>query len=137
MKRQLIILFALVALNANANAETNNDPFTDFLSYEIEKIELEEELFGTSVNNDVVSIDSIEVYELEEELDIEYNTAELLPEGFNAKAGMNDIDWSAVELYEIEEELEIGFETKDYLPEGFNPYRGTTCDDEMIKVSLY
>ena len=136
MKRQLLILFAIVALNANANAETNIDPFTNFLSFEIEKIELEEELFGTPANNEVISIASIEVYEMEEEIELEFNTEQYLPEGFNAKEGMNEIDWNTIELYELEEELEIGFDTKAYLPNNFNPYRGMTCD-EMIIVTLF
>ena len=136
MKRQFIILFALVALNANANAETKNDPFSNFLSYEIEKIELEEELFGTPANNEVISVASIEVYEMEEEIELEFNTEQYLPEGFNAKEGMNEIDWNTIELYELEEELEIGFDTKAYLPNNFNPYRGMTCD-EMIIVTLF
>jgi len=136
MKHQLIILFALVALNATANAETITDPFTDFLSYEIEKIELEEELFGTPANNEAVSVASIEVYEMEEELDLEFITEKYLPEGFNAEEGMNDIDWSTIEIFELEEELEIGFDTKAYLPCDFNPYLGMK-GYEMLTDTLY
>ena len=135
MKRQLIILFAFFALSANANAEMNNDPFTDYLGLEIEKLELEHELFGFVSNNDAVSIESIDIYEVPEEVVLDFDTAEYLPEGFNAKEGMEDIDWNTITLYEVEEELDLGFDTKDYLPKNFNPYHGMAL--ENFKVISY
>ena len=123
MKHQLIILFAFFALSANANAETNNDPFTDYLGLEIEKLELEQNLFGDQVIGEVVSIASIDIYEVEEDLSLSFDTKNHLPEGFNSKDGMNEIDWSKVMLYELEEEVYLGFDTKDHLPKNFNPYQ--------------
>ena len=136
MKRQLIILFAFFALSANANAETNNDPFTDYLGLEIEKLELEQNLFGDQTISEAVSIASLDIFEVDEEISLNFDTQKHLPEGFNAKDGMNEIDWSKITLYELEEEVNLGFDTKDYLPKNFNPYRGMTCD-EMIKVSFF
>ena len=132
MYRSLIILFALFALNANANAETNNDPFGDYLGLEIEKLELEQTLFGESNVNEAVSIESVSVIELEEDLELGFETSDYLPEDFNAKVGMNNIDWNTIKLYEVEEELEIGFNTKDYLPEGFNPFKGMHCETSRV-----
>jgi len=133
MKRQLIlVIFALFALNVNANAETNADPYSDFLSLEIEKLELEQELFGETANDEAVSIASIDVYEIEEEVELDFNTAEFVPADFNANEGMNDIDWSSIELLELEEEFEIGFDTKAYLPKGFNPYEGMKCTESTV-----
>jgi hypothetical protein len=136
MKRQLIILFAFFALSANANAETNIDPFSDYLGLEIDKLELEQNLFGNQTKTEAVSIASLDIYQLDEEVSLNFDTDKYLPEGFNAKEGMNDIDWSEISLHELEEEVEIGFDTKDYLPKNFNPYRGMTCDD-MITVSFF
>lgn len=135
MLRQFTFLFALFALNANANAETNSDPLNEYLTLEIEKLELEDELFGFETNNDVVTIESLDIYEIPEEIELDFNTAEYVPEDFNAKEGMEDIDWSTITLYEIEEEIDLGFDTKDYLPVNFNPYRGMTLDN--IKVISY
>ena len=135
MLRQFTFLIALFALNANANAETNNDPFTDYLTLEIEKLELERELFGFQLNSEEVSIESLDIYEIDEEVVLDFDTADYVPEGFNAKEGMEDIDWNTITLYEVEEELDLGFDTKDYLPDNFNPYRGMTL--EKLKIISY
>lgn len=136
MKRQSILaFFALFALNATANTAVNEDPFSDFLNLEIEKLELEQELFGTSNNGEEVSIASIDVYKLEEDIELCFDTADYLPADFDAKKGMNDIDWSSIELVELKEDFDIGFDTKDYLPKNFNPYEGMLCTDS-IEVSF-
>jgi len=135
MLRQFTFIFALFALNANANTETKNDPFTDYLTLEIEKLELEHELFGFQSNREVVSIESLDIYEIQEEIVLDFDTAEYLPEGFNAREGMEDIDWDTITLYEVEEELDLGFDTKDYLPKDFNPYHGMTL--ENLKIISY
>ncbi len=136
MIRQFILIFALFALNVNTNAETTNDPLTDYFGLEIEKIELEQELFGSQTKIEAVSIASLDLYEIDEELPLDFNTKNYLPKGFNAKDGMNDIDWNEVQLYELEEELDLGFNTENYLPRNFNPYRGMNCD-EMITVTFF
>ena len=135
LRQSILILVALVALNVNANTDTENDPYSDYINLEIEKLELEEVLFEKTVETEVVSIASIEVYELEEELELGFNTKNYLPEGFDAYAGMNDIDWSTIELLELEEEVELGFNPKDYLPKGFNPYKGMECKGTAIVFS--
>lgn len=136
IRQSILVIFALFALNVNANTETNVDPFSDFLSFEIEKYDLEQELFGETANDEAVSIASIEVYDLKEEVELDFNTADYLPKDFNAKAGMNDIDWSTMELYELEEDFDIGFDTKAYLPKGFNPYEGMNCTDSTEVTSI-
>ncbi|MBT8258681.1 MAG: hypothetical protein KJO49_09435 [Bacteroidia bacterium] len=130
MLRQLFVfVFALFALNATADTYPEVDTLEDYITLEIEKIELEQELFGTlSKDENIASIASIEVYEIEEEVELNFNTADYLPEDFNARKGMGDINWDTIELYEVEEEIDLGFDTKDYLPKNFNPYRGMDCD---------
>ena len=134
MLRQLFVfVLALVAVNATANTNPEVDTLDEFLALEIEKLELEQELFGTPTNGeDIISIASVEVYELEEEVTIGFDTTEYLPEDFNARAGMGDIDWNTIELYELEEEIDLGFNTKDYLPKNFNPYRGMDCEASIV-----
>jgi len=136
MKRQFIILFSLFALSANVNAETKVDPCNDYLGLEIERLELEQNLFGDQTSIEAVSIASVSVFELEEEINLTFDTKTHLPEGFDAKEGMNEINWDTIELYELEEEVELGFETKDHLPKNFNPYRGMHCD-AMLQVSFF
>ncbi|MBT8273906.1 MAG: hypothetical protein KJO77_08870 [Bacteroidia bacterium] len=127
IRQSILLIFALFALHVNANNETSENPFSDYISLEIEKLELEQELFGETTNDEAVSIASIDVYDLKEDVELDFNTSDFLPEDFNAKAGMNDIDWSTVELIELEEDFDIGFDTSSYLPKGFNPYKGMTC----------
>ena len=77
--------------------------------------------------NEEISVASIDVIELEEEVDLGFDPADYLPEGFNALEGKNDLDWSQIEIIELEEEVDLGFNPKDYLPDGFDPYKGMTC----------
>ncbi len=78
------------------------------------------------------SLDKIELIEIEENIELGFDTAQYLPEGFNAYAGMQTAD--GLNLIVIEEEIELGFNTKDYLPKGFNPYRGMIFAVEDIVV---
>ena len=61
MLRQLFVfVLALVAVNATANTNPEVDTLDEFLALEIEKLELEQELFGTPTNGeDIISIASI------------------------------------------------------------------------------
>ncbi len=124
-----VFVFALFALNATADTNPKVDTLDDYIAIEIDRLELEQELFGTPTNGEnIVSIASIEVYELEEEIVLDFDTADYLPEDFDARAGMGDINWDEFELFELEEEIDLGFDTKDYLPKNFNPYRGMECE---------
>jgi hypothetical protein len=119
------MLFVLFALSVNASAEPKENPMDDFISLQIETLELELELFGTIANEEIISISSIDVYEVEEELSFDYDTSEYLPIDFDAKEGMN-LDWSLIELIEVEEDVDFDFDVKAYLPCGFSPYYGMT-----------
>ena len=112
------LLSVLFTLNITAKTDT------DSLTNEMHKLE---KLLFTSVedfSNEILDINEIEVIELEEEVEIGFDTTTHLPENFNALKGMHDLDWSTIELIEIEEEIEIDFDTKAYLPYGFDPYKG-------------
>ena len=56
---------------------------------------------------DLYRADDIEVIELEEDVDINFDTTQYLPENFNPLAGKNDIDWSKIEInkYEIPKKI--------------------------------
>lgn len=124
-----LVIFMMFAFNANITAENNRNPLTDFIGLEIEKTELEQELFGNMSNMEALCIASIELYEMEEEVTLGFNTKNYLPAGFEARKGLSTIDWTSFELMELEEDFDIGFDTKDYLPEGFDPYKGVDCAD--------
>jgi hypothetical protein len=141
MRQSILILALLLGLNATANS-TKNNVFPSYLSLDMEKLELEDKIFATldETTNDteeIITVESIEVIELEEEVDIDFDTAEYLPEGFNALDGKNDIDWDKIELVEIEEEVELGFNPKDYLPKGFDPYKGMHRKHTIKVVSIH
>ena len=124
LRQSISMLFVLFAFSANANIEPKEDPMDNFISLQIETLELELDLFGTT-NKEIISIASVDVYEVEEELNFDYDTSDYLPMNFDAQEGVN-LDWSVIELIEVEEEVEFGFDVKAYLPCGFNPYQGMT-----------
>ncbi|WP_027076701.1 hypothetical protein [Maribacter antarcticus] len=83
--------------------------------------------------NNHINIYDIDLIEVEEELELGFDTAPYLPEGFNAYAGM-ETTLDNLGLVEIEENIDLGFNTKEYLPEGFNPYQGMIFAIEDIVV---
>lgn len=135
LRQSILLMVSLFALNVNAAIDTESDPYSDYIELEIEKLELEEVLFNTDNTSEQVSIASIELYELEEEVEIGFDTKKYLPENFDPYAGKDSIDWNSIELYELEEEVEIGFDTKKYLPKGFNPYKGMSCEGTELASS--
>jgi hypothetical protein len=80
--------------------------------------------------NETLSIDDINLIEMEEEIHLGFDTAEYLPIEFNAYKGMG-LDLSEIDLVEIEEEIDLGFNTAEYLPAGFNPYKGMDCVNQI------
>lgn len=71
--------------------------------------------------NEPINIEEIYVYELEEEVSIDFDTKQYLPEGFNPLKGIHALDWNTIELIEPEYEMDIdyitsNFRTKDYKP---------------------
>jgi len=141
MRQSILSLAFLLAINTLASA-TNNYVFPSYLSLEFEKMNIEDKIFNssevTAINNqEILTVDSIEVIELEEESDIDFDTAKYLPEGFNALDGKNDINWDEIELVELNEEVKLGFDTKDYLPKDFNPYKGMHCKTTVAVVSIH
>ena len=127
------LLSAIFTLNINAKINTNSDTF---ISLDDEKQNLEEVLFSqlTDVYIENFEINEIEVIELEEEVELGFDTSMFLPVDFNALKGKNDLDWNTIELIEIEEDIEINFDTKAYLPLGFDPYKGMTTISNEIEA---
>lgn len=124
------LAFIFSTLFAVSTTTITNENLDSNLS-ECEYLTLEENalrtaLFTNNFNEDPTDIDwdIIELVELEEEIEIGFNTKDYLPEGFNPLKGLHDLDWSKIELIELDEEVEISFNTKDYLPANFNPYAG-------------
>ena len=132
---KLPLLFSLlITITINAKTETSTEfsnSSLEFITLKINQFELEDNLFS-DLQDVTLNIEDIEVFELEEDIQIAFDTTEYLPKNFNVLAGKNDIDWSKVELIEIEEEIELGFDPKDYLPMGFNPYRGMDFKHEVV-----
>ena len=94
-----------------------------------------EDVFETLESGTIINIESLKGYELEEEVEIGFDTKKYLPENFDPYAGKDSIDWNSIELYELEEEVEIGFDTKKYIPKGFNPYKGMSCEGTELASS--
>jgi hypothetical protein len=132
---KLPLLFSLlITITINAKTETSTEfsnSSLEFITLKINQFELEDNVFS-DLQDVTLNIEDIEVFELEEDIEIIFDTTGHLPKNFNALSGKNDIDWSKVELIELEEEIELGFDTKDYLPIGFNPYRGMDIKHEVV-----
>lgn len=138
MYRLSLLFSMLITLTINAKTENHSDynnSNLEFIALEIDQIEMELNVFSDFTDL-TLNVEEIEVVELEEEVDINFDTTQYLPVNFNALAGKNDIDWSKVQLIELEEEVELGFNTENYLPENFNPYQGMDCKQNVV-VSLY
>lgn len=136
--RKLAFLFSLLfSLNAVANA--NNTPYflEDIIEENVTQYELEQALFE-NFDDITVEVKEIEIVELEESVELGFDSSNYLPKRFNARKGMNDVDWSTIELVEIEEEVELGFNPKQYLPKDFDPNKNMNITKkETIVVSLY
>ncbi len=138
MLRKSFTIMALVALSLGINATPQKEPITDFLSLEIEKFELEQELFAQTLSNTAIDIASIELYEVEEPVVLNFEAQAYLPDNFNARQGMHDLDWSTILLIEVEEDIVLGFNTQDYLPKNFNARKGmvNTTKQTIVTASF-
>ncbi|NNL16679.1 MAG: hypothetical protein HKO81_08570, partial [Flavobacteriaceae bacterium] len=71
-----------------------------------------------------VKIEDVYIFEIEEEVIIDFDTKKYLPKGFNPLKGMYDLNWDNIELIELEEEVAIDLMINRYLPKDFNPLKG-------------
>ena len=128
------LLSVLFTINMSAKNTVNSD------SIDIENHKLEKMLFANEDDStaEILEINDIEVVELEEEVELDFDTSNYLPENFNPLKGSHDLDWSTIELIEIDEEVELDFDTSNYLPENFNALKGNHDLDwstiELIEV---
>ncbi len=118
------LLSVLFTLNISAKIYKDCDSLNNRMSSEQYKLE---KLLFTNVddsNTEALEIDDVEIIEIEETVELTFDTSIYLPENFNPLKGMHDLDWSTIELIEIEEEVELGFDTSKYLPKNFNALKG-------------
>ena len=118
MKRLVIIISMFLALNINAKqqfSEAEYSIISEFIELENEIFDLEQIVFEDFTTTQSLKVEDIKVVELEEDIEINFDTKKYLPERFNAYKGMYDIDWSKVELVEIEEEVDLS--KNESLPE--------------------
>ena len=115
----LLITITATSFNTIENSDT--------LTLKCTELKLEECALTTQFTPNVeetVEIEDIYVYEVEEEVAIDFDTTQYLPKDFNALKGIGDLDWNSIELVELEEEVAIDFDTKQYLPKDFNSLKG-------------
>jgi hypothetical protein len=121
MKRLVIIFSMFLALNVTAKTQMTTE---DYSTINIEYVTLENEIFDIEqvifedfyIIVEDVNVSDISVVELEEEVEINFDTKNHLPERFNANKGMHDINWNRLELVELEEEVELGLNTQNSPP---------------------
>lgn len=121
MTRLAIIFSMFLAFNLNARTQMTEEDYAnlnyEYLNLENEKFDIEQVVFEDIYSiADAVKVEDINVVELEEEVNIDFDTKKYLPERFNANKGMNDLDWNTIELVEIEEEVDLGCNSKNQIP---------------------
>lgn len=94
---------------------------TEFVNKELISVEIETEtLFEENeLKNSFVDLNTIDITEVEPEIELGFDTASYLPDNFDPYSDPADIH--SIDFIE-DEEINLGFDTEPYLPEGFNPY---------------
>jgi len=118
------ILSVLFTLNIAAKMNKDCDSIHNSLSSEQQA--LEKVIFSKVENSNTenLEINDIVIIEIEEDVELGFDTSMYLPENFNALKGKHDLDWNSIELIEIEEDVELGFDPSMYLPKNFNALKG-------------
>ena len=122
MKSLVIIFSMFLAFNVTAKTQMTAEDYStiniEYVTLENEKFDLEQIVFEDFYSIvEEVKIDDINVVEVEEEVEIDFDTKNYLPKRFNPHKGMHDIDWSTVELVELDEDVDLGLNTQNSLPE--------------------
>jgi len=122
MIKSALIFSLLVTLNATTVSSKNIE--NQVINY-------------STINNFSGDLDwsKIELIEVEEEVELGFDTKDYLPKDFNPLKGKNDLNWNKIELITVDEEVELGFDTKNYLPKDFNPLKGKN-DLDWSKIKL-
>jgi len=81
---------------------------------------------------DDLHLEDISFIEVDEEIDLGFDTAQYLPEGFDAYQGMGP-NLEEITFIEPEKQIDLGFDTAQYLPEDFNVYAGMEFDIDQIE----
>jgi len=125
MYKLALIFSVFIALHATAKSNYNNNNL-NCVSAVNEKVAVENLLFADKKNSfqTIVDITDVNVIEIDEDVDLGYDTSEFLPENFNPLKGKHDLDWTNINLVELEEEVDLGFDSKRYLPRNFNAIKG-------------
>lgn len=79
-----------------------------------------------------LQIEDITYLEVNEEIDLGFDTTPYLPKGFDPYAGMGTM-LDEINYIEDEKEVDLGFDTAEYLPKGFNAYKGLVFDIDEIE----
>jgi len=118
-----LLLGVLFTLNINAKI-CQYDSINNSLSSE--QYQLEKLLFTTVEDStcEKLDISDINVIEIDETVEINFDTQTYLPGKFNALQGMHDLDWKTIELLELEEDVEFNFDIQAFLPKDFNALKG-------------
>ncbi len=120
---RLTLLFSTMFV-FTASAMIEKIPDSCFIT--IEELKLEQTIFdySDSYQMDEFDITTLEVIEIDETVEINFDTKAHLPANFNALQGKHDLDWNAIELVELEEDVELNIDTQAYLPKNFNALKG-------------
>jgi hypothetical protein len=118
-----IATFLVLSTSANSfNSEKNPDQLA------LQCNDLENEECKIALNSyfeleEPIKIEDVYVYEIEEEVNIGFDTKQYLPEGFNPLEGIHALDWSSIELIEPEYEMDIDYITNQFSLKAYKPLK--------------
>jgi len=129
-QKPMKLLFAICSMLLMTNTATSINVISNLNKANLKCNELNSEecelrnKFLSIEDAEPVKIDDIFVYNIDEEVTLNFDTKEYLPKDFNALKGLGDLNWDNIKLVELDEKVNLGFYTKKYLPKDFNALKG-------------
>ena len=109
---KLALLFSMLfAFNANASSNKFSDVCSECKTENLEECTLRNTLFSSSENLQASNLDisTIEIVEIEEDVELNFDTKQYLPKGFNALYSEDVLDHSIANMVLLEIEQELGY----------------------------
>lgn len=115
-----IVVLAILFISFKAGHHHHMDSCMDNIFSDMTSV-FEQQL-QHQFHSEMLKASEIQFFEIEEEVNLGFDTTEYLPMGFNAYVGM-EFEAQDLEVLELEEAVDLGFDTAPFLPKGFNAYR--------------
>ncbi|MFS4468709.1 hypothetical protein [Maribacter sp. 2210JD10-5] len=113
------IVFFGFLINQNVSAFNVMEATNPFNDVHMNSCAVEKSTDDEGLGN--FDISHINLIEIEQEVNLGFDTYNYLPLNFDPYEGMTMV-LNEIEVIDTEEEIDLGFDVKKYLPKDFNPY---------------